>query len=112
MEQHDDLSPLAPPNEIGPDRFPDLGTLSPAFLYRSNPVPDQEPGPPQYVYLRPPEGRSLHGQRVKFDVALTGWNSIWEAGPSRIATCGSSPGSLGTDTTRRRHCTICSPRRH
>ena len=43
MEQHDDLSPLASPDEVGPDRFPDLGTLSPAFLYRSTPVPVTNP---------------------------------------------------------------------
>lgn len=77
----DHFSPLAPPNEAKPDRFPDLGTLSPAFLFRFMPVPKVEPGPPEFVYLKPPAGRKLAGQRLKFDITVTNWNSMWEAGP-------------------------------
>lgn len=81
MDTIDDFSPLAPPRETTPDWFPDLGTLSPAFLFRFVAVPDVEPEPPEYVYLKPPPGRKLAGDRLKFDLTLTNWNSMWEAGP-------------------------------
>jgi hypothetical protein len=55
-EEIDHFSPLARPHETTPDWFPDLGTLSPAFLFRFVAVPDVEPEPPEYVYVRPPLG--------------------------------------------------------
>jgi hypothetical protein len=81
MNAIDDFSPIAPPGETTPDWFPDLGTLSPAFLFRFVVVPDVEPGPPEYVYLKAPPGRKLAGDRLKFDLTITNWNSMWEAGP-------------------------------
>lgn len=80
-EPIDDLSPLAPLSETTPDWFPDLGSLSPGFLFRFVPVPDQQPEPPEFVFLKPPAGRRLEGDRLKFDLTLTDWNSMWEAGP-------------------------------
>lgn len=81
MDTTDEFSPLAPPDETTPDWFPDLGSMSPGFLFRFVPVPDMAPGPPEYVYLRQPEGRQFAGDRLKFDLTITEWNSLWEAGP-------------------------------
>jgi len=59
----DEFSPLAPPDETTPELFPDLGTISPAFLFRFVPVPEREPGPPEYVYLKPPPVRKSGAYR-------------------------------------------------
>lgn len=71
------LSPLVPATETTPDWFPELRTLSPAFLFRMIPVPDVEPTPPEYVFLPQPGRRTA----LAFDLATASWNSLWEAGP-------------------------------
>jgi hypothetical protein len=68
------LSLLALPDETTPDWFPELGTMSPAFLFRFVPVPDVEPEPPEYVYLKPPTGRRFSAEASKFFCAIPEWN--------------------------------------
>src|SRR5687768_9211486 len=74
----DDFSPLVNPTQSGPDWFPELRTMSAGPLYRFVPVPDDEPAPPEYVYLEPPPRRARW--ESKFFVTLTNWNVLWEAG--------------------------------
>lgn len=80
MDKIDDFSPLAQPDETTPDWFPDLGTISSAFMFRFVVVPEVEPQPPEYVYLTPPPGRKAADEFLKFSLTITNWNSMWESG--------------------------------
>jgi hypothetical protein len=80
MDDSDIWSPLAPPEDTTPDHFPQLGSISPAFMFRFMVVPDTEPTAPEYVYVKPPARRSSLEVLGKFYSALVEWNSMWEAG--------------------------------
>jgi hypothetical protein len=56
MAQDIDDSWLAIGDDIEPEAFPELTTISARMLYRFLPVPDGDPVPPEYVYVRYPTG--------------------------------------------------------
>jgi hypothetical protein len=72
MESH-----LARGEELDCDRFPELSTLSAAFLYQFMPVA-QAPTAPEIVFV--PAGKA---KRVELIGVLAAWNSLWEAAQYR-----------------------------
>lgn len=76
---------LAEEDEVDVEEFPRLDTFSPAFLYQFVPVPEGTANPPEYIYVRPPDELGLEGEaRSKYQVFLTQWNTLWEAGTERV----------------------------
>jgi hypothetical protein len=72
---------LAAGDDLAPDRFPELGTLSAIHMYKFVPVPRvQGEAPPEFVYVKEPNGKK---QRLAFQVAVTEWNWLWESGDAR-----------------------------
>ena len=72
------LSPLASGEKLGPDRFPTLSTLSPAFLYQFLPRP-VSPTTQEYVYVPMPKPTSPKSAYVAMGGFLAEWNWAWEA---------------------------------
>ena len=76
MTAHTLPSPIVPYSELDPEFFPELGSSSPAHLYRFIPVPNN-PAPPEVVYVSPPRPRESH---AAFVGTLASWNLLWETG--------------------------------
>ena len=68
---------LAQGEDLDPDRFPELGTLSSAFIYQFTPVAKQ-PAPPEIVFLP-----ARNAERLELVGVLTSWNHLWEAAQYR-----------------------------
>jgi hypothetical protein len=68
---------LADPQDITPARFPDLGTISAAFMYQWLPSRVGYTRPPEYVCIRTPRPSPRVLGAISF------WNMAWEAGPER-----------------------------
>ena len=66
-------SALASAEELHPDMFPTLATLSSAFFYQFIPVAKQ-PEPPEIVFLPHTDAKPL-----EVTGALASWNHLWEA---------------------------------
>jgi hypothetical protein len=63
--------------DLAPDRYPELGTLSDAFIYQFTPVAKQ-PASPEVVFLP-----TKNTNRVEITGVLASWNHLWEAGQYR-----------------------------
>lgn len=63
--------------ELAPDRYPELGTLSSAFVYQFIPVA-KRPDPPEVVFLP-----TRNTNRLEITGVLASWNHFWEAGQYR-----------------------------
>ncbi|HZC24157.1 MAG TPA: hypothetical protein VE866_12515, partial [Candidatus Binatia bacterium] len=63
--------------DLGPERFPELSTLSPAFFYQFVPVA-KEVSTPEVVFVP----QSL-GSHLELTGVLASWNFLWEAGQYR-----------------------------
>jgi hypothetical protein len=70
-------SHIASGEDLGPERFPELSTLSPAFFYQFVPVA-KSPETPEVVIV--PAGK-LNDRHVV--TALADWNFLWEAAQYR-----------------------------
>ena len=63
--------------DLGPDQFPEIGTLSSGFVYQFTPVA-KEPAPPEMVYV--PTNLC---KRIDLIGVLASWNFLWEAAQYR-----------------------------
>jgi hypothetical protein len=70
-------SHLAKGEELDSYRFPELGTLSPAFFYQFTPVA-KTPAPPEVVFV--PANKA---KRLDLIGVLASWNDLWEAAQYR-----------------------------
>lgn len=70
-------SHLAQGEDLDPCRFPELGTLSSAFIYQFTPVAKQ-PAPPEIVFLP-----ARNAERLEVVGVLASWNHLWEAAQYR-----------------------------
>jgi len=70
-------SHLAIGEDLDQDRFPQLGTISPAFFYQFVPVA-KAPGVPEIVFV-PMKGATRH----ELVGVLSNWNFLWEAAQHR-----------------------------
>lgn len=68
---------IARGEDLDPDTFPSLGTISAAFIYQCLPHRADEPRAPEYVYVRCPS------RAFKDYAELAMWNLKWEAGSER-----------------------------
>jgi hypothetical protein len=68
---------LAEGDDLRPDRFPELATLSPAFFFQFTPVPNA-PEQPELVFVPAGKAKSLQLEGV-----LASWNFMWEAAQFR-----------------------------
>ena len=64
-------------DDLAPDRYPELGTLSDAFLYQFTPVA-KRPAPPEVVFLP-----NKNTNRLEIVGVLASWNHFWEAAQYR-----------------------------
>ena len=71
---------LAEGEELEPDMFPMLETLSPAFFFQFTPVANT-PGYPETVFLPAEAGRQAQMNAAR--VAVASWNWLWEAAQYR-----------------------------
>jgi hypothetical protein len=78
LSADDDLSPLAKGEDLIPDRYPELITLSAAFIYQLTPVATR-PALPEFVFLPAMET----AERFETIGALASWNHLWEAAQYR-----------------------------
>jgi len=95
---HEMPSPFAEGEDLEPEVFPELNTISAAFFYQYLPIPTAPLSPPEYVYV--PIASNKKG--LKLQGMLATWNSAWEAGPLRhnlfdtrascLEPCGTSSG--------------------
>lgn len=70
------------PERSGPDQYPRLANISAAFTYNAMLRPD-EPTRPEYVTV-PMRARSFRdGEAMRLEVAVSQWNTLWEAGQYR-----------------------------
>jgi hypothetical protein len=74
----DEFSPLATGEDLHPDRYPELSTLSPAFVYQFTPVAKQ-PISPEVVFIP----RASRFRRLETVGVLASWNHLWEAAQYR-----------------------------
>jgi hypothetical protein len=74
----DDLSPLATGEDLLSDRYPELSTLSAAFVYQLTPVA-KAPVSPEFVFVPPIRTATRH----EIIGALGSWNHLWEAAQYR-----------------------------
>jgi hypothetical protein len=71
-------------DDLHPDVYPQLTSLSAAFFYRFLPIPDKSTLDPEYVFVKTREECGLTGDaRSEYDVFISLWNNTWEAGRER-----------------------------
>ena len=74
---------FARPEHSTPDQYPRLWNISAAHMYTAVPRATR-PEPPEYVTVVLPESSSLRDEEgMKFELAITEWNLLWEAAQFR-----------------------------
>jgi len=76
LDSSDSYSPLATGEDLDPDIFPYLWTVSAAFMYQFVPIPCGAVRSPEFVYV-PMPGRGIPRMATFGRVAQ--WNMLWEA---------------------------------
>jgi len=89
----DDLSPehlatehclIHGANELHPDLYPELDSISPRFFYRFLSIPDEAADRPEYIFVRRPDEDGLNrADYWRYHNFLFLWNNTWEAGCAR-----------------------------
>jgi hypothetical protein len=72
--------------DVSPEVYPDLGSLSPRFFYRFLPIParPEQSYAPEYVYVTSATECGLTGPAFwQYYIFVSMWNNTWEAGRAR-----------------------------
>jgi hypothetical protein len=69
---------------LGPDLFPEMTSISARFFYRFLPIPDEAGPDPEYVYIQQPDKYGLTRDNWgQYYVFVASWNNTWEAASAR-----------------------------
>lgn len=79
-----DFSPFASAQDLDPEVFPEIGTISAAFMFKFLPKP-RLATPPEFVYLDADSEDIKGNKRVSGLLAIAQWNVAWETAQLRYA---------------------------